>query len=422
MAGMGVLVGVGEARSAVLAQCDLLPAEDQALAGALGRVLAEPVVAREAVPPFRNSSMDGYALRSVDTTGACAASPVSLSVLGRVMAGDDPRELVVAEGHAVRIMTGAVLPAGADAVCMVENTRVDDDGRVLVQQAVVVGENVRLPGEDVAEGDEIFPAGTVIGPAHVGVMASVGVGAVRAYRRPRVGVVSTGDELRSEAGPLAPGKIRDSNRPGLLARLRSDGFEAIDLGWVADEPDELARALEAASWQCDGVLTSGGVSVGDADIVKLVLSRAQSPLWFQVAVRPAKPFAFGRVGERRVPVFGLPGNPVSALVSYELFARPALRRMAGHRQLLRPVVRALAVGPFPRRPDGKLHLARGLLRYGPAGDLVVSAMQGQGSHQLRALADANCLVALPDGYGAQTGDSVDTWLLAEMPCTGPDQA
>lgn len=380
----------------------------------MGCVLAEPVVAGEAVPPFRNSSMDGYALRAIDVEGASPASPAHLSVIGRVMAGDDPAGMVVGPGQAVRIMTGAVVPPGADAVCMVEHTRVEGP-HVLVEEAVAAGINVRMPGEDVAEGDVVFAAGTAVGAAHVGVLASVGVTKVRVWRRPRVGVVSTGDELRSTSGALPVGKIRDSNRPGLLARLAADGFEPVDLGWVADEPEVFASALETASNECDAVLTSGGVSVGDADIVKAVLSRAGSHLWFQVAVRPAKPFAFGRVGEGRVPVFGLPGNPVSALVSYELFARPALRHMSGHGDLYRPVVRALAMEAFPRKPDGKLHLARALLRYGPVGEPVVSALRGQGSHQLRALAEANCLVALPDGDGAQVGDTVDAWLLGELP-------
>ncbi|HET9059252.1 MAG TPA: gephyrin-like molybdotransferase Glp [Acidimicrobiales bacterium] len=447
---MSGLVSVRDARAAVLSHCDPLPIAEYGPGAALGLVLAEPVVAGEAVPPFRNSSMDGYALRACDVATASDAAPVRLHVIGRVMAGDDPSGLVIGEGQAVRIMTGAVVPQGADAVCMIERTGpaphagpvhsgeparpgetapysahagaagAQDEGAVLVAQAVSVGDNVRLPGEDVEVGDEIFPVGTVVGPAHVGVLTSVGVRVVKAFRRPRVGVVSTGDELRSDGGPLAPGKIRDSNRPGLLARLASDGFEAVDLGWVADQPDVLAAALERASEHCDALLTSGGVSVGDADIVKMVLSRADSPLWFQVAVRPAKPFAFGRVGAGLVPVFGLPGNPVSALVSYELFARPSLRRMAGQRHLLRPVVQAVATGPFPRRPDGKLHLARGRLGYGEGGELVVSALHGQGSHQLRALADANCLVALPDGNGAEAGERVDAWVLGEMPATDPD--
>jgi molybdopterin molybdotransferase len=427
MAGMSGLVSVRDARAAVLSHCDPLPAAEYRPAAALGLVLAQGVVAGEAVPPFRNSSMDGYALRAGDVATASAASPVRLQVIGRVMAGDDPSGMIIGDGQAVRIMTGAVVPQGADAVCMIEHTEpagsaggAEEDGAVLIAHAVSPGENVRLPGEDVDVGDEIFPAGTVVGPAHVGVLTSVGVQTVRAIRRPRVGVVSTGDELRSDGGPLAPGKIRDSNRPGLLARLTSDGFEAVDLGWVADQPDVLAAALERASEDCDALLTSGGVSVGDADIVKMVLSRADSALWFQVAVRPAKPFAFGRVGTRLVPVFGLPGNPVSALVSYELFARPALRRMAGQRHLLRPVVQAVATGAFARRPDGKLHLARGRLGYGEGGELVVSALHGQGSHQLRALADADCLVALPDGHGAQAGERVEAWVLGEMPATDPD--
>ena len=228
-----------------------------------------------------------------------------------------------------------------------------------------------------------------------------------------MGVVSTGDELMSGPGLLPPGKIRDSNRPSLLARLSADGFVGIDLGLAPDEPDALARTLQGAVQSCDAVLTSGGVSVGDRDFVKLVLEElgGQHARWLQVAVRPGKPFAFSTLPPYGAPVFGLPGNPVSALVSYELFARPSLRMMAGHRHLDRPRLRATAEVAMPREPDGRLHLARVRALIRPDGALVVRPSGGQASNQLRALADANALAFLADGYGLGAGESVEVMVL-----------
>lgn len=401
------LVPVEEARDFVLAGCRPLPAGQVPLLDALGLVASQPIFASEAVPPFANSSMDGYALRARDVAGA----PAKLRVVGVLMAGDDPGPVLVGEGEAVRIMTGAALPSGADAVCMIEHTR-PQDGWVVIEEAVGPGTNVRRPGEDIAAGDEVFATGESLGPAHIGVLASIGVSLVHVFPRPRVGVVSTGDELVAGPGPLAPGKIRDSNRCALLARLRADGFEAIDLGWAGDEPGALALVLAQAGPLCDAVLTSGGVSVGDRDIVKIVLEElgGQQARWFQVAVRPGKPFAFSTLPPRATPVFGLPGNPVSALVSYELFARPALRLMAGHRNLERPRLLAAAALDMRRRPDGRLHLVRVTVKTGPDG-LVARPSGEQGSHQMRALAAANALAFLPDGEGVAAGERVEVWVL-----------
>ena len=375
-------------------------------------MLAEVVMATEAVPPFTNSSMDGYALRSADVTGATAA-PVRLAGTGVLMAGDDPRPFSVGEGQAVRIMTGAPIPPGADAVCMVEHTHWGD-GWVWVEEAVAAGANVRPAGDDIAAGEEVLAAGTVIGAPQVGVLASVGETSVTAYPRPTVGVLSTGDELVDGPGPLAVGKIRDSNRPALLAQLREDGFQALDLGHAPDDPDGLAAALTAAAViGCDAIITSGGVSVGDRDVVKMVLEKlgAEQSLWLQVAVRPAKPFAFSPIPPGATPVFGLPGNPVSALVSYELFARPALRLMAGHTALLRPQLRATAQTDLSRRPDGKTHLLRVWVATGEDGTLRARPAGAQGSHQMRAMASANALAIVPDGRGIPVGGPVEVWLL-----------
>jgi len=370
--------------------------------------LAAPVRSDGPVPPFDNSSMDGYALRASDVTSA----PERLRVVGTLMAGDDPGPLTVGEGEAVRIMTGAAIPLGADAVCMVERTHAED-AWVVVEEAVRAGTNVRMAGEDIASGAEVFAAGVRLQPAHIGVLASIGVEEVVAYPRPRVGVISTGDELVNRPGPLPPGKIRDSNRPSLLARLREDGFTPLDLGLTSDEPAALTEILDKAMASCDAVLTSGGVSVGDRDFVKMVLEElgGQHARWLQVAVRPGKPFAFSVLPPRGAPVFGLPGNPVSANVSYELFARPALRLMAGHTDLDRPRLRATAQVDLRRQPDGRLHLVRVRASTSADGLLLVRPSGGQGSHQLRAFADANALAFVPDGEGAAAGDPVEIMVL-----------
>lgn len=372
-------------------------------------VLAETVRATEAVPAFTNSAMDGYALRARDTVGA----PVRLRVAGTVMAGDDPANVAVGEGDAVRIMTGAPLPPGADSVCMIEWTRTECGGsEVIVEKAVDRDANVRHAGGDVAEGAAVFEPGTLLGAPHIGVLASLGVETVFAHPTPRVGVVSTGDELVTMPGTLPPGKIRDANRPTLLAQLRSDGFEAVDLGVVGDDETALAAVIERVGSSCDAVMTSGGVSVGDRDIAKTVLKDlcGEAMRWMQVAVKPAKPFAFG-ITPIGMPVFGLPGNPVSALVSYELFVRPALRSLAGYRVLDRPRLVATAEADLTRRRDGKLHLVRVLACAGSDGTLRVRPSGGQGSHMLRAMADANALALLRDGDGVTAGGSVDVLLL-----------
>jgi molybdopterin molybdotransferase len=402
------MITVADARSFVLSSCTLLTPVKVRAGAALGLVLAEAVRSEGPVPPFANSSMDGYAVRSVDVS----AGPARLRVVGEVMAGDDPGPLTVDRGEAVRIMTGAAVPLGADAVCMVEHTRLDG-GEVIIEEAVASGANVRLPGDDIAPGAEVFAAGTHLGPVHIGVLASIGVDEVMAFPRPRVGVVSTGDELVNRPGPLPAGKIRDSNRASLMARLQADGFIGFDLGLVRDEPDVLAQTLKDAVRHCDAVLTSGGVSVGDRDFVKLVLEQlgGQHARWLQVAVRPGKPFAFSTLPPNGAPVFGLPGNPVSALVSYELFARPSLRFMSGHSHLDRVRMAATAAVDLHRQPDGRLHLARVRAFTGPDGSLAVRPSGGQGSHQLRALAEANALAFLPDGDGVLAGERVEVMVL-----------
>ena len=406
------MIPVAEAQAVVLTGCTPLAPRPVALDEAPGCVLAEAVVAAEDAPPFANSAMDGYALRSADTRGV----PVTLVVVGSVLAGQH-RDEPLGAGEAVRIMTGAPIPPGADAVCMIERAHSDDgDATVVIEPEVAAGTAVRPRAEDIAAGDTVFDAGTPLTPAHIGVLAGLGVSTVGVHPRVRVGVISTGDELTESTGPLAPGQIRDANRHSLLALVRDEGFDAVDLGIVRDDEAALRDAFARAPERCDALVTSGGVSVGDRDLVKEVLREASdgSMRWMQVAVRPAKPFAFGVLAATGIPVFGLPGNPVSSLVSFALLARPGLRRLAGHSALFRPALRAVAEVDFDRRPDGKLHLVSSVASVTADGSLQVRPAGGQGSHRLRTLADANALVHLPDGATVPAGHPVGVWLLRPL--------
>ena len=391
----------------VLAACTTLDEADVPAADAVGCTLAVDVVAAEAVPPWPNTGMDGIAVRAADVPGR-------LRVVGYLPAGADPTGMVVGAGEAIRIMTGAPMPAGADAVVPVEElVGAADAGEVEATIAVEPGRHVRPAGGDAAPGDVVLPAGVEVTPAAVGVLASLGLVGCRVVRRARVGVLSTGDELVEGGGPLRPGQIRESNRPSLLALVRSCGFEAVDLGIARDDRASVRSAIEAGAATTDALLTTGGVSMGDADHVKGVLDdlSAGTFQWFQVAIKPAKPFAFGTVGG--TPVFGLPGNPVSCLVSFELFARPGIRRRMGFdgARLWRPAMAAVAPDGLRRRPDGKLHLVRVAAAPGPGGTWLVREQGSQASNVLTAMAVADALALLPDGDGVPPGGTVTCWLL-----------
>jgi len=301
---------------------------------------------------------------------------------------------------------------------MVEHTRSDgeDGAAVVIEATVESGEAVRRAGDDVAPGDIVLAAGAVLGPAQLGVLASLGVADVQAFPRARVGVLSTGDELVVGNGSLAPGQIRDSNRPALIAAVRNAGCEPVDLGCIPDDEGRIEAAFLEGGRACDAVLSSGGVSMGDVDLVKVVLDRIGDMRWMQIAIKPAKPFAFGSVAGAtapgHVPVFGLPGNPVSSLVSFELFARPALRQMMGHEEIDRPRVRTVADEPLARRPDGKVHFFRVIVSQDADRTYRVRPAAGQGSHQLAAMAAADGLAVVPDGDGVAAGELVDVLLLA----------
>jgi molybdopterin molybdotransferase len=297
-------------------------------------------------------------------------------------------------------------------VVPVEETEPAGSAGVRVLVAPRPGAYVRDRGSDLAVGDEAIAPATVLGPGHLGVAASVGVSSVSVVRRPRVGILSTGSELVEAGGSLGPGKIFDSNRVALAACCADSGMEVEDLGIVADTEEGLEQALLAAAARCDVILTSGGVSVGDLDFTKAVLLRLGGPkaAWLQVAIRPAKPFAFGLIGG--VPVFGLAGNPVSSMVGFECLVRPALLKMAGHRDIYRPTVLARAEEAFGRRRDGRLYLVRVVARRDESGTLSIRSAGGQSSHQLLAMANANALALLPDGEGFGAGDHIPTILIS----------
>jgi molybdopterin molybdotransferase len=393
------VIPLDAAQHLVLEACPPLAPVDTALDHLDGLVLAADVVAAEQVPPFVNSAVDGYAVLAADV----AVVPVELTVVGEVAAGAST-DRVLGSGEAIRIMTGAPMPPGADAVVMVEDSERIGPDRVRLSRSVAAGAAVRRAGEDVQPGDLLFTAGTVVKPAVKAVLASVNVRRVPAYPRVRVAVLSTGDELVDDGSPLRPGQIRESNRTMLAGLLAQSGCEVVDLGIVPDDEAVLERALHRAAADCDAIVSSGGVSMGDYDVVKAVLARIADMTWMQIAIKPAKPFAFGILDG--TPVFGLPGNPVSSLVSFEMLARPALRRMMGHRRLARQSLVAVADEGFSRSSDGKLHLVRVTVAFGDDGRAHVRSVRAQGSHQLAATALADAIAVIPDGDGVAAGDDV----------------
>jgi molybdopterin molybdotransferase len=406
------MIPLQDAQAFTLQNIPVLPIEEIEIAEALNRYLAGPVRSHLNVPGFDNTAMDGYAVRSRDVATATKSNPVRLQVIAELAAGANPEGIRLQAGQAVRIMTGAAIPDGADSVVIVEETSSAGDS-VEIYAAVAEGENIRRAGSDIALDQPLFTSGQLVTPSVLGVLNSADVHKVSVYRRPRVGVISTGDEL-SMADPLPEGKIRDSNRPTLLALVQQSGAIPVDLGQIPDNLARLKEAFESASRSCDVVITTGGVSVGDFDYTKLVLEQLSNNTmrWMQVAIKPAKPYAFGYIGP--TPVFGLPGNPVSSVVSFELFARPAILKMMGAKEIHRPVILARTGSPFHRNADGKLHLIRSNLICQPDGTLIVTPSGVQSSHVLSGLASANALALIPDGDGVSEGELVKTMLIGNL--------
>ncbi|MGD2043200.1 MAG: molybdopterin molybdotransferase MoeA [Acidimicrobiia bacterium] len=377
---------IEEVRSVILAVVRPTGSETVALGEAVGRVLTEPVVAPHDVPSFANSAMDGFAVRAEDVSSPGAV----LEILEDVAAGQTA-SMSVGEGQATRIMTGAPMPEGADTVIRVEDTS-EEDGKVTIATAPERGKSVRPPGGDVAAGITVFEAGVRLTPAHIGTLATIGVVSPTVGRRPRVAVMSTGDELAGpETEELDPGMIRDSNRPMLLALVEEAGSVPIDMGRIPDDADALRAALGRASAEADLIVTSGGVSMGEYDVTKMVLREEADVDFYPVAMKPGKPQGFGTVGG--TPFFGLPGNPVSVLVSFEQFVRPALLSMQGAHALLRTRVMGVAGEDLHSDPAKEEFLRVRFL----GGDNPPRVVQtgGQGSHVLSGAANADAFAVLP---------------------------
>ena len=433
------LLSVEAALEAVLATARPVSTERIAPADGLGRVVAERVTAAVSLPPWANSAMDGYAIRAADTAGATEDAPAELRVVGDLAAGAAP-DVTVEPGTAVRIATGARLPAGADAVVQVEwTTPVDAAGgrgprgrdatgpppmACLVHQRVDVGGSIRAAASDLEAGATLLEPGTGLTAAMVTLLAGAGVGSVAVHHRPRIGVLATGDEVRAPGQPLGPAGIPDANGPGLRALITASGGEAIDLGIASDDLDDvLARLRRGLDAGVDALIVAGGVSVGPYDVVKTAIETIGVIDLWRVAVQPGKPFAFGTArrpgGGASVLLFGLPGNPVSVAVTFELFVRPALRQLAGRHDLTRPVDRAV-LGEAVTKSHGRRAFLRVAAIRGDDGSPVrddhgrvrVRLAGGQGSHIISALAVADALAVIPEADDTMpAGAEVAIWWL-----------
>ena len=376
--------------------------EQLSLRSALGRVLAEDILSPIDVPSHTNSAVDGYALSNADLP---AGETIKLRVIGTSWAGR-PFNGQVRAGECARIMTGAALPAGADTVVMQEQVQLEGD-TMRTAAKLKTGENVRAAGEDLARGQPALTAGKQLLPPELGLLASIGLAEVPVRRRLRVAFFSTGDELRSIGQPLAPGEIFDSNRYTLYGMLTRLGVDILDLGVVRDDRDATRRAFLDAAANADVIITSGGVSVGEADYVKETLEALGEIGFWQISMKPGRPLAFGRV--RDAIFFGLPGNPVSVMVTFYQFVEPALRRMMGQSDT-RPAAatfKVRCVSRLHKRP-GRTEFQRGILERDAAGELVVRATGQQGSGILRSMSVGNCFIILPrDSASIEPGTLVD---------------
>jgi len=391
------MLGVDEARAHILSAIQPLPVIDLPLDDALGLVLAEPVTADRPLPPFANSAMDGFAVCAADTAGASEDAPVQLRVIGTAAAGS-PSIGAVEPGTAIRIMTGAPTPPGADAVIRFEET--DENARsgpeqragIGIRRAACPGENIRPAGEDVATGQQVLAPGAVLRPAELGLLAALGRTTAPVHRRPRVAILSTGDEVVDPGAPLGPGQIHNSNGPMLAALVRQAGGEPLPLGVARDSAAELTERLDQAR-NADLILTSGGVSTGDYDLVKDVLRMQGTIELWQVRLKPGKPLAFGHLGP--TPLIGLPGNPVAAAVAFLQFARPAIRTLLGHPVLDLPTVPATLLDRIENR-GGRRHFVRVRIERDAERGYTARLVGPQGAGLLSSLVLANGLLIVPE--------------------------
>lgn len=388
----GVLLPLDEALARLLADVSPLPCgELLPLRTALGRVVAQDFHAPMPLPNWRNSAMDGYAVRSSD----CAGGTTRLHIAGTSWAGR-PFPGTPGAGECVRIFTGAMLPDGADAVIMQEEVRREGDS-VLISSPVRPGAFVREAGDDIAPDVLALAAGTRLTPAHLALLASFGICQIAVRRPPRVAFFSTGDELRPPGVPLQPGEIYDSNRTLLYALLTECGAEPMDLGRLPDQREATRAALAEAATQADTVIAAGGASVGEADLLRAALQEQGELRFWRVAIRPGKPFLHGRIGPAQF--FGLPGNPVSVWITFRTLVRPALDKLAGANPASPLRIPARCRTEIRKEP-GRLEFQRGRLERDASGTLWVHSLPGQGAHRLKQLSDADCLIVLPAECGA----------------------
>ena len=371
-----------------------------AIRDALNRVLAKEVISTINVPPYANSAMDGYAFHSVDLP---SSGENTLTLVGKSFAGI-PFEGEVKPGECVRIMTGAQIAKGTDTVIMQEQVQADEDA-ITIKSGHCKNENVRHIGEDIKEGDVVLTTGQHLTPAELGVLASLGVAEIMVYKKVRVAFFSTGDELRNVDETLEEGQIYDSNRYTIFAMLTNLGVELIDMGIIPDDRQAIESAFIQASEQADAIMTSGGVSVGEADFVKETLDKLGKVDFWKIAMKPGKPLAFGFVNE--AVFFGLPGNPVSVMATFYQFALPTLKTMMGHNVTSAPVVK-VACNSNLRKAPGRTDFQRGILQTNEKGELIVESIGMQASHVLSGMSKANCFIILPQDWGnVDAGTLVD---------------
>jgi molybdopterin molybdotransferase len=396
------MLTVTEAKENILSVARPLSPVELSLTDVLGCVLATDLVSTVNLPPWDNSAVDGYAVRAGDVDSAGENNPIHLGVLGEMPAGKAPTQSVEPLG-CIRIFTGAPIPPGADAVVMQEDTRPHHEGFIAVVESVEPGENIRRAGDDVHAGETVLRTGTLLGPAQIGMAAGVGAARLKVHPRPRVGVLVTGAEIVEPGRPLAGGQIYDANSYALTGFVRAAGCEPVDLGIADDTREALTEKIEYALGECDVLVTVGGVSVGEHDLVKAVLGEldCEQKFW-QVSMRPGKPFVFGTRGEKLV--FGLPGNPVSAAVTFLVLVRPALLRLRGLTDLELPAVDAEAAEDFVNDAE-RTHFMRAMFEWRD-GKRFVKPLPRQGSHVISSLANADCLVEVAPGEKIERGATV----------------
>lgn len=402
------LMPIDDARDLLLSALSALQKTEQIpLVDTAGRVLAEPVTALVDLPPCDNSAMDGYALRAQDLHHT-----KSLQLAGRSFAGA-PFDGVVQAGECIRIMTGAAIPPGADTVVMQEHTRAENNSVVFTsREKVREGDHIRRQSEDIVNGSELMTPGTRLSTAHIALAAAAGISTVKVIARPVVAVFSTGDELRQPGESLNTGDIYDSNRIALISALRQLGTQVLDLGVLPDDREAIAGALARAASEADAIVTSGGVSVGEADYTREMMERDGTLDLWKIAMKPGKPFAFGHL--QGTPFFGLPGNPVSALVTFYLLVVPALSKLAGRAVKPPLILRASLEGTLRKKP-GRTDFQRGVFSADGQGNFCVAPVGLQGSNILSGLAGANCLIVLPQ----ESGDATTGSIVKILPLTPP---